>query len=65
MEQRPVSTTSGSADGGHVAEIRFFAAWNQWRANCSCGQTLSYVESREAAQAEHEQHERQALDAGA
>lgn len=40
----------------HVATITLHRAWNEYRADCSCGRIGSYVGSRAAAEYDHAAH---------
>lgn len=40
----------------HMAEIKLHRAWNEYRADCSCGHVGSYVATAKAAKADHARH---------
>jgi hypothetical protein len=42
----------------HMAEIKLHRAWNEYRADCSCGHVGSYVATAKAAKAAKADHAR-------
>lgn len=40
----------------HDIETLFIPAWQEWRAECSCGWTGSYLQTEQAAEREGERH---------
>ncbi len=40
----------------HVAEIKLHRAWNEYRADCSCGRVGSYVRTAAEAKVDHRRH---------
>jgi len=44
------------SDQVHMAEIKLHRAWNEYRADCSCGHVGSYVRTAAEAKADHRRH---------
>lgn len=49
----------------HIPEIKLHRAWNEYRADCSCGRVGSYVTTKALAARDHAAHVRASTEEGA